>query len=345
MALKRYIRAKKLSLLKSVNDMDRLELKYKNDRLTPNELKQLREKINSMSDNSLEDSLHEAWESAEASPTDTRCLDELKIQIDQQISPPVRVIPFYWKMLGVAASVLLPLFMIATGYLYQKNTVLSQKEFVAFTGEGEQVTISLPDSTKVTLSGGSRLSYNLSDYNSEERRVEFDGEAYFRVAKNPSSPFSIWAKGLKVSVLGTTFNLRARSVETTAELSLEEGSVCFHALKTGQDVVLSPNQKAVLNQTDGTVTVEKDQYATDASAWRRGELVFRNVPLTDVLEEIEKVYQVSIVMETEVVGYQNDLFTGVLSRININEVLEVIEHSYHLKAVLKDGTIRLTNLP
>lgn len=325
--------------------MDKLELKYKNDRLTPDELKQLREKINSMSDNSLEDSLREAWESTEASPTDTKYLDKLKIQIDRRISSPVHVIPFYWKVIGIAAAVLLPIFMIATGYLYQKNAVLSQKEFVASTGEGEQVTISLPDSTQVTLGGGSSLSYNLSDYNSEERLVSFDGEGYFRVAKNPSSPFTIWAKGLKVSVLGTTFNLRARSTEPTAELSLEEGSVCFHALKTGDNVVLSPNQKAVLNQTDGTVTVEKDLYTTDASAWRRGELVFRNVPLTDVLKEIEKVYQVSIVMDTEVIGYQDDLFTGVLSRININEVLEVIEYSYHLKAVLKNGTIRFTDLP
>ena len=50
-------------------------------------------------------------------------------------------------------------------------------------------------------------------------------------------------------------------------------------------------------------------------------------------------------MDTEVIGYQDDLFTGVLSRININEVLEVIEYSYHLKAVLKNGTIRFTDLP
>lgn len=85
--------------------------------------------------------------------------------------------------------------MIATVYLYQENTVLSQKDFVATTGKGEQVTISLPDGTQVTLNAESRLSYNLSNFNSDERRVAFDGEGYFRVAKNPSSPFSITAKG------------------------------------------------------------------------------------------------------------------------------------------------------
>ena len=107
---------------------------------------------------------------------------------------------------------------------------------------------------------------------------------------------------------------------------------------------MSPNQKAILDQIHGTVTVEESSYTTDASAWRRGELVFRNVPFAEVLEEIEEIYHVSIAIETEEIDYQDDLFTGVLSRTNINEVLEVIEHSYHLKATLKDGTIRLVDL-
>lgn len=324
--------------------MDNLEQKYRNDNLTPDELKHLREEVNSTSNARLEDSLRETWEAAEASSADVHRLDELKTRIDERIFPTKRVTPLYWKVLRIAAAVLLPLFIIATAYLYQKNTVLSQQDFVASTGSGEQVTISLPDDTQVTLNANSRLSYNLSDYNSDERQIRFDGEGYFRVAKNPSSPFSIVAKGLKVSVLGTTFNLRARSSDVTAELSLEEGSVCFQALKTGQKVILSPNQKVILDQKLGTLSVGKERYATDASAWRRGELVFRNVPFAEVLEEIEETYHVSIVMEAGGQAYQNDLFTGVLSRTNINEALEVIEHSYHLKATLKDDIIRLVDL-
>lgn len=325
-------------------DMDELEQKYRNDKLNPDELKRLREEVNSMSDDRLEDSLREAWESAEASPSDADRLDELKVRIGQQLFPSHRVVPLYWKVLRIVAAVLLPLFMIATVYLYQENTVLSQKDFVATTGKGEQVTISLPDGTQVTLNAESRLSYNLSNFNSDERRVVFDGEGYFRVAKNPSSPFSISAKGLKVSVLGTTFNLRARSADATAELSLEEGSVRFQSLKTGQGVILSPNQTAILDQIHGTVTVEESSYTTDASAWRRGELAFRNVPFAEVLKELEEAYHVSIAIETEKIDYQDDLFTGVLSRTNINEALEVIEHSYHLKATLKNGKITLVDL-
>lgn len=324
--------------------MDKLEQKYKNDNLTIGELKRLREAVNSMADDRLEDSLRNAWESAEASPADAHRLDELKKRIDKRLFPIKRGVPLYQKILRIAATVLLPLFMLATLYLYQENTALAQQDFVAATGVGEQVTISLPDGTQVTLNAESRLSYNLSDYNSDERRVTLDGEGYFHVAKNAASPFSIRAKGLIVSVLGTTFNLRARSTDATAELSLEEGSVRFQALKTGQNVVLSPNQKVVLDQNRGTLTVEENRYVTDASAWRRGELVFRNVPFAEVLEEIGMAYHISIVMDTDGQSYQNDLFTGVLSRTNINEVLEVIEHSYHLKAILRDREIRLVGL-
>ena len=47
--------------------MDKLQQKYRNDKLTPDELRFLRKEVNSMSDNHLEDSLREAWDSAEAS--------------------------------------------------------------------------------------------------------------------------------------------------------------------------------------------------------------------------------------------------------------------------------------
>lgn len=324
--------------------MDDLEQKYKDDTLAPDELRRLREKVNSASDDRLEDSLREAWEAAEASPADAHRLEELKVRIDERIFPAKRTVPFYWKAFRIAAAVLLPLFMIASICLYRENAVLSRQNFVASTGEGEQVTISLPDGTQVTLNADSRLSYNLSDYNSDERRVKFDGEGYFRVAKNPSRPFSVMAKGLRVSVLGTTFNLRARSSDDTAELSLEEGSVRFQALKTGQDVILSPNQKVILDQKRETLTVEEAPDAADASAWKRGELVFRNVPFAEVLEEIEKAYRVSIMVEAGGRMYEDDLFTGVLTRTNINEVLEVIERSYHLKATLKNGKIKLVGL-
>ena len=41
--------------------MDELQQKYRNDNLTPDELRRLREEVTSISDDRLEDSLLEPW--------------------------------------------------------------------------------------------------------------------------------------------------------------------------------------------------------------------------------------------------------------------------------------------
>lgn len=323
--------------------MNQLEQKYRNDTLTPDELVRLRQEVNAASDARLEEPLRAAWEAAEASPEDGPALDELKRRIDRRaFGPEKRLRPLYLRLAKIAAAVLLPLLIASTAWLYRENTQLAEQNFVFTTGRNEQVTLTLPDGTQVTLNSESRLAYTPSGYRSGGRRVSFEGEGYFRVAKNPSSPFTVDAAGLQVAVLGTVFNLRARPLDATAELLLEEGSVRFVSLKTGQSVVLSPRQKAVLNREQGTLTVDEGPDVEDASAWKRGELVFRNVPLGEVLATVEEVYGVTIVMEGGGKAYRDDLFTGVLSRTDINEVLEVIERSYHLTATLKDGTVRLS---
>lgn len=319
--------------------MDNLKQKYINNRLSFDELKVLRDTANSMSDDEIETFLLNEWNSTESVSVENNQLDKMKDRIDNCLFAHAPSTPLYLKWIRMVAAVLLLILMLTTFYLYRENSLLLQKDFVVSTSEGEQVSIFLPDGSQITLNENSYLSYNLSEYNSNQRKVFFDGEGYFQVKKNPHATFSVLAQGLKVEVLGTIFCLVSRSSQSKAELSLEEGSVRFLSLKTGQNVILSPDQKAVLDLHTGEVKVEKILFGTDASAWKRGELVFRNVAFKDVLKKIEETYHVTIIMKTGNVDYYNDLFTGVLSRTNINEVLEVIEYAYHLKAILKDGTI------
>lgn len=321
--------------------MDNLKQKYIDNSLSLRELKALRDATDSMTDDEIESFLLEEWHATEDSMAERHHLEEIKKRIDHHLFAHVPSTPLYLRWIRIAAAVIIPLLLLANLYLYQENTSLLQQNFVVSTSEGEQVSISLPDGSQITLNENSSLSYNLSAYNSDHREVSFEGEGYFQVQKNPDVPFSVQAQGLEVQVLGTVFNLISRPLQSRAELSLEEGSVRFLSLKSGENVILSPNQKVVLDLTTGKVKVDKMSFGTDASAWKRGELVFRNVPFKDVLKKIEETYHVTIIMETTHVDYCNDLFTGVLSKTNINEVLEIIEYSYHLKAILKDGTITL----
>jgi ferric-dicitrate binding protein FerR (iron transport regulator) len=319
-----------------------LEQKYRQDRLTPKELIELKEIVSSLSDEQLEMNLCESWmsDNIDVTKVETERLDKVKERIDEKIMPKRSSYSIMVKWAQIAAIILLPIFVITTWHLYKENNQLSSEEMLVTTGKGEYANITLPDGTQVALNSESKLRYIPKIYNKKEREIGFDGEGHFQVSKDKERPFLINAEGLKVKVLGTKFNLLARKHNATAELALEEGSVFFSSILTGMNVVLKPNQKAILNQSTGIITVEEIKEIQDVTAWRRKELVFRNVPLSTVVAAIENNYGIKI--EVDCKKCLTDLFTGTLTSSDINEDLEILEKSYHFKAKMKNREVFIT---
>jgi ferric-dicitrate binding protein FerR (iron transport regulator) len=102
---------------------------------------------------------------------------------------------------------------------------------------GQKSSLTLPDGSKVWLNSASKLTYT-SDYNSKDRNIILDGEAFFDVARNENLPFIVHANGMAVQALGTKFNVKAYSDETEVTAILVEGSV--KASAAGVDLLLLP---------------------------------------------------------------------------------------------------------
>ena len=323
--------------------MKDLYKKYVTDHLTHQELEMLKNTDPSILDRELERFMEEEWQSdmLDSSNVSEELMVRVKSQLDEKIQLRRLSMPLYVKVFAWAAAVLLPLLILSTFYLYHENHQLVSEEMVVATGLGERATITLPDATKVTLNADSKLTYIPKVYNKKERKIKFSGEGYFEVSKDKERPFLIDAKGLNISVLGTTFDLLVRNNEKTAELSLESGKVMFRSLLSGKFVILNPNQKVVLDQSTGNLVVMKDEYQYVAP-WKRNELVFRNAPLSSVLSSIEKTYGVHIVMGCK--ECNSDLFTGTLVTNDIIGVLEVIEEAYQLKAVMNGHEISIVKV-
>jgi transmembrane sensor len=321
--------------------MEDLEKKYRNDSLTVNELSELREQVNASSDEQLSVSALEHWMNGDidTSRINSDRIRTIKEKIDEQIDDERP--SFAWKkVIQIAAAILLPIFILSTVYLYRENNQLASEEMTVKTGPGESANITLPDGTQVYLNSESNLCYIPKTYNKSKREIRFDGEGYFAVSKDKDRPFLIDAQGLQVRVLGTKFNLLARKEGFTAELALEEGSVSFTSMKNGDHVTVSPNQKAILDQLTGLITIEKGINIEEAKAWKLKEMIFRNEPLSSVIEAIEKEYNVHIKVSHS--AYMTDLFTGTIPSNDIQEALEVLEKSYHFHSTMKDRQILIT---
>src|SRR5690606_17773817 len=137
---------------------------------------------------------------------------------------------------------------------------------------------------------------------------------------------------MDVTVLGTTFNVRAYPDDAQPITTLVSGSVEV-AAKENKAVRLEPMQTAVLNLKAGQFEIE-DISETEAASWREGKLIFRDTPLGAVVRDIERKYDVEC--EVESAELNDFLFTGTFDNLTIDEVLRVLKISSDID-YKKDG--------
>jgi ferric-dicitrate binding protein FerR (iron transport regulator) len=313
--------------------------KYRQDELTPSELSELQEKVRTSSDVEIDAHLFDVWlnDNIDTSAVSDRRMAKMKRNIHTVIGEKPSVLSKFVRWSQIAAAILLPVFIAFSVYLYREKSVfMSVEEMVVTTGKTERASITLPDGSIVSLNTESRLAYLPRNYNKRERAINFSGEGYFQVFRNESTPFLINAKGLRVQVLGTIFNLSVRETNDSAVLSLEEGSVMLTSTLNNRSVILQQNQKAILDYLTGEITLVTDNFIHDLSSWRRGAMVFRNVKLSEVLTAIEENYDVTI---SATVNDITDRFTGTLPIDNIHEALEIIDYSFHLHSIVRGSEV------
>ncbi|MFQ5771306.1 MAG: FecR family protein, partial [bacterium] len=105
--------------------------------------------------------------------------------------------------------------------------------------------VSLPDNSEVNLNAESSIKYPPKSW-AKQREVILTGEAFFKVAE-VGTPFSVRSGFVVTSVLGTSFNVRARGIQV--EVACVTGKVSVKSLqKAYEPVILSPGLASLVQQ-------------------------------------------------------------------------------------------------
>ena len=186
---------------------------------------------------------------------------------------------------------------------------------------GGSYQLCLSDGTKVWLNAESSLTYPSVFGKVGKREVELVGEAYFEVTKATDRPFIVHTKKQNVIVLGTKFNLSAYPKAYT-QTTLVEGKVCVKSLHKQQDLVLLPNQQAVL--TEECKLLKKNVDAETYISWINGIYEFNHVSLLDITSQLSRWYNVEIQFSNN--SLKEKYFTGAISRnYELGFALEIIQ--------------------
>ena len=209
-----------------------------------------------------------------------------------------------------------------------KKTALDQKS----TARSEYKYLLLPDSTQVWLNAASTLEY-AHEFATGKREVYLTGEAYFDVKHADKKPFLIHSGKVTTRVLGTAFNIKAYPGRENVIVSVSRGKVQVDydekevaTLIQGQQVKVSNVNKPVIH---------KKIAVTEAAPWQQGNLVYDDESISDIVADLERIYDVTIQV-------QNETLAG--ERISTSFRREAgIEHALKVLCSLTDTQLKLVN--
>jgi len=188
------------------------------------------------------------------------------------------------------------------------------------TPRGGQYQVMLSDGTRIWLNSASSITYP-TVFDAKQRLVELQGEAYFEVAKNKKSPFSVKTDLQTVEVLGTHFDINSYTDEPFLKTTLLEGAVKVSA--GSNQVILTPGQQAKLNISGNSIKVDHSVDLDKVLAWKNGVFSFENEDLKSIMRQITRWYDVDIIYSGPVA---KDKFSGEISRnSNLSQVLKILE--------------------
>jgi len=219
------------------------------------------------------------------------------------------VIPLWSYWLAASVAILIGIFSLLPSESVYKSL------------GGEQLAFNLPDGSNVKLNSKSKISFHERKWD-DKRELNLNGEAYFKVT--PGSRFTVHTNRGDVSVLGTEFNVHSRN--NYFEVLCYEGRVKVDFM--GDAIILKAGDAVRFIKEEK----ESWSFSQQSPSWTKGESVFENLPLKEVVKALERHYKVHF--ETKGIDL-NQRFTGSFTHDNLELALKSVFYPMGVKYKLR----------
>jgi transmembrane sensor len=200
------------------------------------------------------------------------------------------------------------LLLIAVAGTFVRYRLEQNLEYV--TAIGEQRTVPLEDGSRIALNSNSELKI---EFTAGKRAVRLlRGEAFFEVAHNKQRPFVVIAGDNQVTAVGTAFEVRYEPDHI--DVTLVEGKVNVTSTAEAPELPAGvPSSKAGLGElsssgyamtagerlrvTKGAPTIVDEPRVDAVTAWRRGEVMLDDTPLTDAIAEMNRYSKSPLILD------------------------------------------------
>lgn len=236
--------------------------------------------------------------------------------------------PWLRRVTRVAAALVLAVGGVATWQATRGGSITAPL--------GRDVTALLPDGSRVTLAAGSRVRWEGS-FGRAARDIALEGEGHFDVVHDEARPFRVRTRNAVAQDVGTRFVVRAWPELPAVDVAVEEGVVALmDTLRPRMEraTLLQAGQRGRLHPTGVLVTTDVES----AMAWMRGELVFDDSPLAEVLPAIERRFAVTVTADPALADRR---LTARFAAQSLDEVLAALRVALGVRVVTSGRSVSL----
>lgn len=192
------------------------------------------------------------------------------------------------------------------------------------TAVGEVRRIELPDGSLVELDARTWLDVDFGD---DRRHIRLgEGAAVFHVRHDADRPFVVSAGDGTVTAVGTAFEVRHR--RDGIRVTCSEGVVAVRQNDAAQSLLRAGEQ---LQYGAGSTGAAAPVDSAQELAWRQGLLVFRNRPLQELVDELNR-YRAGRILIADASTARTPV-SGVFHLWRPDQALQHIERSLQLTAI------------
>ncbi len=243
-------------------------------------------------------------------------------KLEKRIAPMRRNL--YMVYSSVAAAVIL---IILFGVLLRNQGPQISDEF-SFAAQEEPVTGQLPDGSEVILAESSQLDYHYNE-KTKTRAANLQGEAFFDVKRDTTQRFIVNTGFGGVEVLGTSFNVDVLE-NNDVKVDVRSGIVKLFLPQESQDtlfLIITKGESGLISSSESTI--EKLVQPSSSFFLIDSTMLFRNMELNQIFEDLEQAYAVNI--ETDSTVNMGLRFSSSFKQNTIEEILTVISETFNFE--------------
>jgi transmembrane sensor len=252
-----------------------------------------------------------------------------RIGTEAKVARPVRRLPLQKRAIRTWMAVAAVLTLGVLSVVFTQLLKTGDAGYTTLASADVVVQDTLNDGSSVVLNTNTQLQVPKS-FDRDKRTVKLNGEAFFDIRPDSTKPFVIDAGIGQVTVLGTSFQVKAYSgsdLEVFVESGRVEVSTVDRVSGEVSRLILNAGERGMIHAGSGEIGKPAD-IGADELFWANRKLIFQETKLSVVFDLLKKHYEADI--EVENPSVLKCLLSATFTDESIGQILEVVAASFDL---------------